>query len=341
MSSWKLTLPCTRAEAEILAGEVPELMLLDPMPSLVTSEEDEAAGLWRLDAYFDGRPEPADVAAIVAAVPSARGTHYAAERLPDADWVTISQMGLAPVSAGRFFVHTSHDDPSDVPGTVNFRIDAGQAFGTGHHDTTAGCLLAIERLHWRGHRFGNIIDIGTGTGLLAFAALHLWPRAYATATDIDPVSIRVTAENAAVNGVQLGRGAGAGAGAVVLAVADGTDHPAVHARAPYDLIIANILAGPLIALAPAFAAIAAPGTKLVLAGLITTQRAAVVQACRRAGWRLDYGGSDAAPVCGGERQDLANEWPVLVFTMRARPGWRRAIRSHGQGGLPPGDFGAW
>jgi ribosomal protein L11 methyltransferase len=324
MSSWKLTLPCTRAEAEHLSGEVMELARLDPMPTLVTSEEDEAGDRWRLDVYFDGRPDMASVAAIIGAVPSARGGRYVAERLPDADWLTMSQQGLAPVSAGRFFVHTSHDDPSAVPGTVNFRIDAGQAFGTGHHDTTAGCLLAIERLHREGHRFTDIIDIGTGTGLLAFAALHLWPRSHAIATDIDPVSVGVTADNAAINGVALGQGVGA----VALAVADGTDHPLVHLRAPYDLIIANILAGPLITLAPAFAAIAAPGTKLVLAGLIASQRAAVVRACRRAGWRLEHDGGDAP-------------WPVLTLTMRALPGWRRPVRTRGQGGLPPGDFGSW
>jgi ribosomal protein L11 methyltransferase len=337
VSSWILSLPCTREEAERLAGEVLALMHLDPMPSLVTSEEDEATNRWRLDAYFDGRPDAAAVAAIIAAIPSATGGRYRPEKLPDTDWVTLSQQGLAPVSAGRFFVHTSHDDPSDVPGTVNFRIDAGQAFGTGHHDTTAGCLRAIERLQRQGHRFTDIIDIGTGTGLLAFAALHLWPRAYATATDIDPVSVRVTAENAAVNGVRLGQGAGA----VALAIADGTDHPLVHARAPYDLIIANILAGPLIALAPAFAAIAAPGTKLVLAGLIRSQRAAVVRACRRAGWRLDDDGGTAVSALGRESQNQDSEWPVLTLTMRSRPGWRRAIRSRGRGGLPPGDFGAW
>lgn len=324
MSSWKLTLPCTRAEAEALAGEVPALALLEPMPTLVTSEEDEAADRWRVDAYFDGEPDRAAISALVAAVPSAAGKRYQAEPLPDEDWVTLSQQGLPPVSAGRFFVHASHDEPLDAPGAVNFRIDAGQAFGTGHHDTTAGCLHALERLYARGWRFDQIVDIGTGTGLLAFAALQLWPHARATATDIDPVSIRVTAENAAVNGVRLGHQRGA----VALAVADGTDHPLVQARAPYDLIIANILAGPLISLAPAFAAMALPGTRLIMAGLIASQRAAVIRACRRAGWRLDHDGGDA-------------EWPVLTMTLRARPGWQRAVRSSGLGGLPPGDFGAW
>ena len=324
MSSWKLSLPCTRAEAEYLSGDVAELELLEPAPTLVTSEEDEAADRWRLDAYFDGEPDAVAVAAVVAAVPSARGGRFTAEPLPDEDWVTLSQQGLAPVRAGRFFVHSSHDAPDAGSGVVNFCIDAGQAFGTGHHATTAGCLLALERLHRQGQRFRDIIDIGTGTGVLAFAALQLWPRAMATATDIDPVSIRVTAENAAINGVTLGQGAGA----VALTAADGTDDPLVQARAPYDLIIANILAGPLIMLAPAFAAIALPGTRLVLAGLIASQRDAVVRACRRAGWRLDSDGGAA-------------EWPVLTLTMRARPGGRRAVRSAGRGGLPPGDFGAW
>ena len=127
--------------------------------------------------------------------------------------------------------------------------------GTGQHDTSAGCLAALDRLQAAGKRFANIADIGTGTGLLAFAALSLWPEAKAIATDIDQIAIRVSEENAAINGVKLGHGAGQ----LLLAVADGMDHPLIAARAPFDLLIANILAGPLIELAPAFAKSVAPG----------------------------------------------------------------------------------
>ncbi len=322
--SWKVTLPCTRAEAEALAGEVPAIDALSPPPSLVTSEEDEAADRWRLDAYFETRPDAAAIAVLVGAVPSAAGGRFRAEKLDDADWVTISQSGLEPVRAGRFFVHTGNDAPDGRAGVINLRIDAGQAFGTGHHETTGGCLAAIDRFHREGARFRHIADIGTGTGLLAFAALKLWPRAWVLASDIDPVSIATTEVNAGFNQLGIGQGPGR----VSLIVADGTDNAAISGRAPFDLICANILAGPLITLAPALAAIAAPGGRLVLAGLLAKQREAVIAAYRRAGFRVDDRGGDA-------------EWPALTMTMRQRLGWRRPIRANGRGGLPPGDYGSW
>ncbi len=136
--------------------------------------------------------------------------------------------------------------------------------------------------------------------------------------------MRVSAENAAANGVALGTRRGE----LALVVADGTGHPAIAGRAPYDLVIANILAGPLIALAPALSRIAAPGATLILAGLLSGQRTAVARAYRQAGWRLaDDGGT--------------NEWPVLVLRMRIRHGWRRPVRASGSAGQPPGDFGSW
>lgn len=324
MTGWIASFPATRASAEMLTGEPPELAALEPAPVIVASEEDEAADRWRIDAYFEDKPPRAALGAIGRLLGVSSAKLPVAKPLPDDDWVTMSQAGLEPVRAGRFHVHTASDAPDDRPGIVNFRIDAGQAFGTGHHDTTAGCLAAIDALQRHGRRFRNVADIGTGTGLLAFAALHLWPRAHAIASDIDPVSVRVTAENAAVNGVALG----GNSGELALVVADGTQHPLVAARAPYDLVIANILAGPLIALAPALAAITAEGGTLILAGLLDRQRDAVVAAYRRTGFRLDDGNPGA-------------EWPVLRLTMRARHGWRRPVRASGSAGQPPGDFGSW
>ncbi len=321
--SWLVTLPCNRAQAEALTGDHPALAGLSPLPVLVASEEDEAADRWRIDAYFDGRPPRSAVQTI------GRALGIRADRLPkaaplaDADWVTLSQQGLEPVRAGRFYVHTANDAPDAAPGLVNFRIDAGQAFGTGHHATTAGCLAAIDTLKRRGRRYANIADIGTGTGLLAFAAMHLWPRAFAVASDIDPVSVRVTIENAAANAVPVGTRAGE----LMVVEADGTRHPLIMASAPFDLVIANILAGPLIALAPALGAITAPGGTLVLAGLLASQRRTVQRAYNRAGFRLDSIG-------GGE-------WSVLTLTRRHRHGWRRPLRSSGSAGQPPGDFGSW
>lgn len=324
MSGWAVSLPCTRAQAEALTGEHPDLAALDPMPVLVASEEDEADDRWRIDAYFENEPPPAALRLLGRLLDIGPSELPKPEPLPSEDWVSLSQAGLAPVRAGRFFVHTANDEPDDRPGVVSLRIDAGQAFGTGHHATTAGCLAALDRLQSRERRFRAIADIGTGTGLLAFAALHLWPRAHAIASDIDPVSVRVSAENAAENGVALGTRRGE----LALVVADGTRHAAIAAFAPYDLLIANILAGPLIALAPALSSIAAPGGVLILAGLLGKQRGQVARAYRRQGWRIADDGGDA-------------EWPVLVLARRRRHGWRRAVRASGSAGQPPGDFGSW
>ncbi|MCM8730879.1 50S ribosomal protein L11 methyltransferase [Hephaestia sp. GCM10023244] len=299
-ASWKLTLPCTRAEAEAIEIDLGALAALDPPPVLMTSEAvlDDPES-WRLEAYFEGKPDKATIAAVRALVPSAGATKATPEKIPDADWVTLSQSGLEPVRAGRFVVHTSAHDIADAPGVRRYMIEASQAFGTGHHETTTGCLNMLDRIRRRGTRVDNLIDLGTGTGLLAFAGMHLWPRAYATATDIDPIAIDVTAENADVNGVPLGLGMGR----LALAVADGTANALVQRRASYDLIIANILAGPLIDLAPDIAAIATPRGQLVLAGLLRTQAAAVARAYRRQGYRL------------AEQLDLG-DWAILRLRKR-------------------------
>jgi ribosomal protein L11 methyltransferase len=206
----------------------------------------------------------------------------------------MSQSGLQPIRAGRFFVHTP-TYRGHPPGTIPFEIDASLAFGTGQHATTAGCLEALDRLERDSGCFENIADIGTGTGLLAFAALALWPHAKCIATDVDPVAVDVTRNNAAINSVKLGHGTGE----LLAAVADGMDSPLLAARAPFDLIIANILAGPLIELAPNFAAALAPGGTIMLAGLLDTQADAVSRAYEDRGLSLDERGP--------------GEWPVLVL----------------------------
>jgi len=270
IDSWRLTLPCTRAEAEAIdAAEIAIDAVL-----MTTEEVEDDVERWRLDAYSETEPDAAMIAAIRALVPSAAEVEPVIEPLYDEDWVTLSQAGLEPIREGRFVVHTSAH-PIDPPaGGRAFLIDAGRAFGTGHHATTSGCLAMLDAMAER--RFANIIDIGTGTGLLAFAARHLWPEARILATDIDPMAIEVTRENAEANAVA----------GVDLIVADGALDDAITAAAPYDLIIANVLAGPLVSMAPELAAIAAPGATIVLAGLLETQRSQVVDAYAACGCTL-------------------------------------------------------
>lgn len=321
--SWVVSLPCTRAEAEALSGEIPALELLPQPPVVVTREIDEDTDAWQMDAYVDNAPEAELLALLQSLIPSAKGKKPTVEELADEDWVTLSQQGLEPVQAGRFFVHTSSHADAVPPGTTSFLIDASQAFGTGGHDTTAGCLAMLDQLARQGAAPRNIADIGTGTGLLAFAAMSLWPRARTIASDIDPMSITVTQGNAAINGVPLGRGGG-----LALAVAPGTDHPAIRHRAPYDLVIANILAGPLITLAPDIAAATAPGGHAILAGLIARQMEPVLAAYRAQGFRLAVRGGSA-------------EWPCLLLVKRRRYGWRRRERALHRASPSDASFGSW
>lgn len=300
--TWKLTLPCTRAEAEAIDAGTIEIEAV-----LMTTEvvEDDVEQ-WRLDAYTEAEPDPDMVAAIRALVPSANGVDPLIEQLTDADWVTMSQAGLEPIREGRFIVHTEAHPIAPEPGRRAFLINAGQAFGTGHHGTTAGCLAMLDRMADR--QFRNVIDLGTGTGLLAFAARHLWPEAGVIATDIDPIAIDVTRENAERNQVDR----------VELIVADGARSPEIAAAAPYDLIIANILAGPLVAMAPEIAAIAAPSATLVLAGLLTTQAekvrgayeavgCAVEQAEERGDWTILRLRAAKVPVTNAKSDDTGRE----------------------------------
>lgn len=287
--SWRVTLRSTRAQAETLpdAGD----LFAESPPVLVADEPDpERPDEWLIHAYFEHQPDAEELRLLA---DLGRG-ELRIEQLGEADWVTMSQSGLQPIRAGRFFVHTPMNRLRP-PDTVVFEIDAGLAFGTGQHATTAGCLEALDELERGGARFANIADIGTGTGLLAFAALALWPDAKAIATDIDPIAIEVARDNAAINRVALGHGRGE----VLLGQADGMGSPLLEARAPFDLLIANILAGPLIELAPDFAAALAPGGHLILAGLLGTQADSVIAAYAAQDIRLAQRG-------GGE-------WCVLVL----------------------------
>ena len=322
--SWKLTLLCTRAEAEALGEDEFVLATLDPLPVLMTGEMvADDAGRWQLDAYFEEKPDAQTIAAVRELVPSAARVEVAPKPVEEADWVTISQEGIEPVHTDRFYVHTSANRGTVPADAHPFLIEASRAFGTGQHDTTLGCLKMLERMKAAGGHFHNVADVGTGTGLLAFAALHLWPAAAVVASDIDPVAMDVTRDNAQANHVPLGRMPGQ----LALATAAGVDHPLLHRRAPYDLVIANILAGPLVELAPGLTAVLAEGGTLILAGLLDRQLATVASAYRRQGMRL------AARITG--------EWPTLRLVKRTRYGTGRVRRPGPDGpGLAPG-FGSW
>ena len=183
--------------ARSLAGALENL--LDPAPDAVTQFED-GPGAWRVEAYFGGG---ADFAAIDAALTAALGGRLPAlERtdVPDLNWVAISQEALPPVQAGRFIVHGSHDRGRVPHGPNAITIDAGEAFGTAHHATTLGCLMAIDRLT-RSRAFRRVLDLGCGSGVLAIAAARALPRADVIATDSDPLAVAVAAANAKANGV--------------------------------------------------------------------------------------------------------------------------------------------
>jgi ribosomal protein L11 methyltransferase len=296
-NAWKLSLPCTRLEADAIAAaehDIPAVL----MTSEVDPDEKGASDEWRLDAYFDGEPTRATVAAVRELAASGGWSRAQPAPLADEDWVTMSQAGLAPIREGRFVVHTAAHPVGDQPGVRAFRIEAGQAFGTGHHATTAGCLAMLDRLAAAGAMVARAIDVGTGTGLLAFAALDLWPDAHAVATDIDAIAVAVTGENADANGVARDR--------LRLLVADGALDPAIAAGGPYDLVIANILAGPLTSMAPELASIAGPHATIVLAGLLDTQRAGVVAAYAACG-------------CTLAEVDRRGDWTILRLDAGATP----------------------
>jgi ribosomal protein L11 methyltransferase len=313
VTSWKITAVAPREviQAALIAHEDAEDWDWEIVLSGSEIAEDKPED-WQLEAYLPRKPSKADTAA-VSALFAGETPRLVAEHLPDEDWITLSQQGVEPIRAGRFYVHTPEHPPLEEAGITDFVIPASQAFGTGQHNTTAGCLAMLTAIKRTGAVVRNLADIGTGTGLLAFAALDLWPRALATASDIDAVCVEVVAENARLNAVPLS----AGNGAVTMVVAAGLDHPLLAARGPYDLIVANILAGPLIELAPDFARALVPGGSLVLSGLLELQEPAVRAACRRAGLRL-------------AKRAVHGDWSVLW--LRKRNGV--AVRSSRPGVLP-------
>ena len=259
----------------------------------VISLSEGGDGLWCVDVYFNS----SEADEVAAKLRDRLGTDaftapLCIDILPDIDWVAESQKTLTPVTAGRFVVHGSHDRGRIPSGSIAIQIDAGQAFGTGHHATTAGCLIALDRL-LTARRYANPLDLGTGSGVLAIALAKVLRRPV-LATDIDPRAVRIAAENAKLNRV---------APLLRVVAASGVRHAKIRKRAPFDLIVANILAEPLMRLAPELAPLLAPGATLLLSGLLPNQRERAVAAYGAQGIRL-------------ERADLIDGWSVLVMRRR-------------------------
>ena len=273
-SRWKLSL---RAAELGLARALADALesLADPPPDAVTQFED-GADAWRIEAYFATPPDLEAVAAQLARAVGPELPPIERMEVPDLNWVAVSQAALPPVSAGRFFVHGSHDRGRIPHGPNTIMIDAGEAFGTAHHATTQGCLMAIDRLTRLRH-FARVLDLGCGSGVLAIAAARALPRAEILATDSDPEAVPVAAANAKRNGVGQ---------RLAFTCAKGLAHPWLRHAAPFDLVIANILAGPLRALAPDLAKALRPGGALVLSGLLNPEAAGVISCYLAHGFRL-------------------------------------------------------
>jgi ribosomal protein L11 methyltransferase len=279
VSSYKLTIDvAARDAARSLAGALQELVSAPPQALTLFEQADAngAAPAWRIEAYYDEPPDPALLGEELAALLDAGIPALTITPVEQLNWVALSQAALPPVAAGRFTVHGSHDAGRVPRGPNAILIDAGEAFGTAHHATTFGCLSAIDALTRRRH-FARVLDLGCGSGVLAIAAARALPRAVILATDLDAQSVVVAKSNMRQNGA--GR-------RIDAFVADGLAAPRLRRAGQFDLVIANILADPLIALAREIRRALCPGGALVLSGLLIPQAPAVIAAYRAAGFAL-------------------------------------------------------
>lgn len=258
---------------------------------------------WRVDLFFEGMPDPAELRATLEALLKPHGFELdglATTAVLEEDWVRAAAAQRGPVRIGRYFVHGAADRGRIPADAIALEIEAGLAFGSGEHESTRGCLLALDWLASR-HRPRRVLDVGTGSGILAIAAAKTWP-CRVLAVDIDRIAVAVAAENAALNGV---------AARVEVRLADGYRSPFVRRAAPFDLVFENILADPLIAMARELRGHLAPGGHAILAGLLDRQAAAVLRAHLPLGLHLV------------QRFDLGR-WTTLVLRRgRTRSGGRR------------------
>ncbi len=272
-----------RAACEAAAEDIDSDVLLEGATYSIL-EEDEDRDIWRIDAFPTSDEE---VEALTERLAQHPGVTVKVEVLADADWLAMSLSGLPPVRAGRFFVYGAHDQGRAPPNAVNLKIDAGAAFGTGHHGTTVGCLVAYDDLLKR-ERFDKVLDVGCGTGVLAIAAARTGA-ALAVGTDIDAPSVRIANENAKLNQANAR-----------FVHASGLNDIKVRAGAPYDLVFANILAPPLVALSQDIKLSLRIGGVAILSGLLRTQERRVSAAYLSRGFRL-------------ERRIHRDAWSALVL----------------------------
>ena len=278
------TLP-GKSQAEALGEALEEL---DPAPTGVgVFEVEDGKGIWEVGGYFLDAPDDIDLALLSAAFGAGP---FVVSEVPDQDWVAKVRRELPPVEAGRFFVYGSHDAALLPEGRIGLLIEAAMAFGTGHHGTTLGCLRAYDRLLNDAQRFDNVLDLGCGTAVLAMSAARMGA-ASVLASDIDPVAVEVALANVQANGLE---------GRVGCVESIGFDSPVVQAGAPFDLIFANILKGPLIELAPDMAAHLASGGLAILSGLLIEQADEIVEVYQALGFDLQT------------REDLG-EWSALTL----------------------------
>lgn len=247
-------------------------------------EEDEDRGIWRIDAFPNDED---DARGIEARLKAHEGLTVITEKLAHADWLAMSLSGLPPVRAGRFFIYGAHDQGVVPKNTVNLKIDAGAAFGTGHHGTTVGCLLAFDELLKR-ERFERVLDVGCGTGVLAIAAAKTGSKV-ALGTDIDAPSVRIANENAKLNMADAR-----------FVHASGLNDRKVRGQGPYDLVFANILAPPLVSLSQDIKQALKLGGVAILSGLLRTQERRVTAAYLSRGFVL-------------ERRIHRDAWSALVL----------------------------
>lgn len=280
IGTWKVSLTVAEAMAAAAEEALNTLGDADYPPTFASFEADENGHAWTVEAYYFGN---APEAAAIADALRPFAAPWSLIPIEDEDWVGKSLRLLAPVRVGRFFIHGHHDVDKIPPFALPLEIEAGQAFGSGNHETTQSCLAAID---WLGGRVAPrlVWDVGCGSGILAIAMAKLWRKARVIASDIDPVAVRVARDNAAINGVAtIGRPIMPGRIAFVTAA--GLAAPQVHGCKP-DLLVANILLNPLIKLAPAIAASLASDGIIVLSGILQKQEAALLAAYRDQGFFL-------------------------------------------------------